>query len=424
MPNKGIDCEFQFHNVGQGLFYTGSIGDFRFIYDCGSLPMAWAHKAVSNYLDALTVDNEKVKPVINLLVLSHLDLDHVSGIDNLLCNTEIKIALIPYTSPLERLLLAVRHSSIPLWYQELLYDPVQFFINRDVELVVLLAPNNSKIIELQPKTIDKDHASIHLEDLPEEDRERILQEDNNWRKYQEEGRFVLSSDRCVIKAKDIWELTFWCHFIDKNSLEAFNIGVEYISGGKGAKNLLDSIRENRKKLKGLQQCYRKCIVGDINLTSLILYHEPLDCSFSSMRIYSKYYIPGNNVTDQLLLMNCENNSCEYMLAAAISHNLPYGQMLTGDLNFAYKYEEFRCKMHDKIEKAIIWLVPHHGSKNSWNSALLRDANHCKLWVVSAGLGNRYKHPHRAVIEDILSKGKAFCWSNEYSRVIIEFNFAT
>ncbi|WP_143106771.1 hypothetical protein [Neomoorella thermoacetica] len=111
MPNKEIDCEFQFHNVGQGLFYTGSIGDFRFIYDCGSLPMAWAHKAVSNYLDALTVDNEKVKPVINLLVLSHLDLDHVSGIDNLLCNTEIKIALIPYTSPLERLLLAVRHSS-------------------------------------------------------------------------------------------------------------------------------------------------------------------------------------------------------------------------------------------------------------------------------------------------------------------------
>lgn len=31
-----IDAEFEFHPVGQGLFYTGIIDDFVMVYDVGS----------------------------------------------------------------------------------------------------------------------------------------------------------------------------------------------------------------------------------------------------------------------------------------------------------------------------------------------------------------------------------------------------
>jgi len=31
-----INCSFRFHPVGQGLFYSGRIGDFSFVYDCGT----------------------------------------------------------------------------------------------------------------------------------------------------------------------------------------------------------------------------------------------------------------------------------------------------------------------------------------------------------------------------------------------------
>ncbi|MBU5219561.1 hypothetical protein KQI67_23155 [Bacillus albus] len=31
-----IQSEFIFRSIGQGLFYTGKIKDFTFVYDCGT----------------------------------------------------------------------------------------------------------------------------------------------------------------------------------------------------------------------------------------------------------------------------------------------------------------------------------------------------------------------------------------------------
>jgi len=36
---------FTFHNVGQGLFYSGKIENFNFIYDCGSENTTWLKKS-------------------------------------------------------------------------------------------------------------------------------------------------------------------------------------------------------------------------------------------------------------------------------------------------------------------------------------------------------------------------------------------
>lgn len=34
---KRISSKFEFRNIGQGMFYTGQIADFKFVYDCGSI---------------------------------------------------------------------------------------------------------------------------------------------------------------------------------------------------------------------------------------------------------------------------------------------------------------------------------------------------------------------------------------------------
>jgi glyoxylase-like metal-dependent hydrolase (beta-lactamase superfamily II) len=83
--NGIFNAEFTFHNVGQGLFYTGEISSnksiFRFVYDCGQDN---SNKNVCSAVDAFhsrvmdgDIGNEK--PLINLLIISHFHYDHVSG---------------------------------------------------------------------------------------------------------------------------------------------------------------------------------------------------------------------------------------------------------------------------------------------------------------------------------------------------------
>lgn len=89
-----IDCSyktigtFTFHGVGQGLMYTGSISSFpvntcdtivslpcpptlNFIYDCGTL----------NEKDELKKAVNGLPPHLDFIVISHLDADHINGLE-------------------------------------------------------------------------------------------------------------------------------------------------------------------------------------------------------------------------------------------------------------------------------------------------------------------------------------------------------
>ena len=73
--------KFKLCNVGQGLFYIGDIGyedekSFRFIYDCGAEKVSNIKNAIDDYID------ESI--IIDMLVISHFDKDHISGLELLL----------------------------------------------------------------------------------------------------------------------------------------------------------------------------------------------------------------------------------------------------------------------------------------------------------------------------------------------------
>jgi len=48
-----VNCRFTFQNVGQGLFYTGMIDSFNFVYDCGSENDVFRDLALSSYARGL-----------------------------------------------------------------------------------------------------------------------------------------------------------------------------------------------------------------------------------------------------------------------------------------------------------------------------------------------------------------------------------
>ena len=113
---KTLIADFTFHNVGQGLFYTGKVGDFNFMYDCGSERRRHLNSVISNYKNhKLTVSR------VDLLILSHLHDDHVAGLNALLNNgISIDTTILPYLPPIERLMVALkkitcRYGSMNSW---------------------------------------------------------------------------------------------------------------------------------------------------------------------------------------------------------------------------------------------------------------------------------------------------------------------
>jgi len=156
---------FSFHNVGQGLFYSGNIGDFRFIYDCGSTWKDHLNNVVTNYARSLP------SPKIQLLVLSHLHEDHVAGLDALLNQSKISIdtVILPYLSPIERLSVALAHPNLYPWFYEFCANPAEYLIERGVGTIVFLGGSEPSRYGREEESF-YDQKPFPREDLPPEGR--------------------------------------------------------------------------------------------------------------------------------------------------------------------------------------------------------------------------------------------------------------
>lgn len=101
-----FDCQFVFQPAGQGLFYTGRVGKFNFVYDCGTnsknTPLSTAIKSYAS----------KLKTPLDLLIISHFHQDHINGIPRLLVAVDkINKVSLPYLSSVERL-IAVSENTV------------------------------------------------------------------------------------------------------------------------------------------------------------------------------------------------------------------------------------------------------------------------------------------------------------------------
>ena len=75
--------KFKFHNVGQGLFYTGSLmhGTYNFVFDCGTdSKQEYLTNQINDYAREFRC-REGEKPNIDFVVILHLHNDHFSGLN-------------------------------------------------------------------------------------------------------------------------------------------------------------------------------------------------------------------------------------------------------------------------------------------------------------------------------------------------------
>jgi len=362
--------KFEFQNVGQGLFYTGKIDDFNFVYDCGSnSKIKYLQKAIENYKS-----NYLHEKIIDLLVISHFHQDHVNGLEELLKGIKVKCVIIPYYSQVERLVLALNGSNLPTWYYRFIQQPISYLLEKNVEKIILIRSrtieyNISKYDIMSKKPLVINHKKI----LDYKDFSSNI-ESNQLIKY--------------------WKFKFFNYEIEKHILIDFKKHInENFKHTAISEIIVD--KKSREKLRIL---YAKKF-KNMNHTSLAMYHGPVNSDYS-------YHFYSSNKS---------LSSNKYILRNHIGND--FGHLLTGDINLNNNYTEFKNHFNDFTKYISFVQIPHHGSKYNWNSKILDDLLICKLWIIPAGVST--SHPHKKVILDLSTNGNLWSCNNEYNNIMIE-----
>lgn len=430
MSGRKIECEFCFHGIGQGLFYTGCVGDLVFAYDCGSIKEQDINTAVEIWC--------KLKGVkkLQFLFLSHLHWDHVSGVKTLLELAKVDTVILPYLDPWERLLIACLRIKSPAWYFIMLYDPVNFFLNYGVRRIILVArgvSNDITNIDFDRGRREHQYANqffIDMSQMPElddETKERIFDREiainrhNNWREIYKNGILLLKSHFGIIDIVNhdlIWKFILYNCTVDDSQVNIFKnkVMTEFKCDHK---EISLDIFKNKQNLKKLKDCYKnfiKSINGsdDLNWTSLVLWHGPLnDSKFKIKWKYCIFFSSDINSTLDKVFHGFINDVWTYDTNKP-QDDTAHGCFLTGDLPLGQNqtYVEIGKYFGSILASTAICLVPHHGSIKNWNKTIMEELKFCKKWVVSAGLKNNYGHPHKKVFQDLIEEGNIVFWAHE------------
>ena len=379
---------FTFHNVGQGLFYSGKIGGLRFAYDCGSTRRRHLGSIVSKFKKT-SLSSRKM----DLLVLSHLHDDHIAGLSILLKKPKISIdtVVLPYLSPIERLMISLTKTSLPKWFYEFWADPVHFLIENGVERVLLLGgsePTLPKYDLFLEGGLENEAERLNLSEMSDDAdlRKDVMEKDNQWTKFLKQGRLLIKSHDGNIFARvphGTWVFRFFNCKVKDSNLNQFEGCVNPILRSANLTDIIKSMSKRRQ----LKKCYR-LLHKDFNNTSLLLYHTPILCK------------PQN-----------------------FSHPFNYnGHLLTGDVDLNQKWAEISTHFGLVLSRLSLCLVPHHGAKRNWNKAILTRVPAKCQWIISSGIANKYGHPSFAVTQDIVQNGSPLHLNNEVNKFSVMMFF--
>lgn len=257
--------EFTFHGVGQGLFYSGKIHNFNFIYDCGSESKA---KYLNDSIERYALENSNQ---INLLIISHFHLDHISGIFKLIQNHRIENLVMPYFIPAERLLIASNNPSRDQKYKKFLSDPIGFCLKqKNIRRITILRGSESK------KNIQEHLENDNTENLNfgllgrNKDFENLIKENEPNVNLQ---RVLIRESSQWLGFKKLWGFKFFNSPINKSKYNLLKKRLTKIKIEKPI-NIISKIHNDKIKLKKIKKIYA-LVKPDLNDTSLVLLHKPI-----------------------------------------------------------------------------------------------------------------------------------------------------
>jgi len=383
--------------VGQGCFATGMIeaagGAIHYVYDCGA-------RSVSN-LEPIVAAYARRVPRIDALFVSHLDGDHVDGLDTLLARLDATTVYLPYLSASQRLLALAKAEAedrrLTASFVQAQFDPAGWFGSRGVERVVFVGNgDDSDLLDRDGEPSPKAGPREGLREgsgltLKEQSRILPIADGQPGRaallEMQIDSHIAVTSGWATVD----WILRPYVPRVSDARAEQFEKKV-LVALGRAPGDAIDAAAlqallktpEGRRKLR---QCYDAILTDGggekHNAVSMSLYSGPASDSNS---------------------WEVETRS-EGGVTRVYGNWTTAGWIGTGDakLKSGKSRQKWRSYYRAELARTMTLLLPHHGSKANFHADLLRYPLH--IYIASADERDEgYRHPSAEVVEVIDDAG--------------------
>lgn len=372
-----INGTFRFHNVGQGLFYSGLLNKkdsksqdiFSFVYDCGtdSAPF-YLKQEIQSFkllLRSTGIPNEKR---LDMLIISHLHDDHVNGLEYLLDDVKVDTVVMPYIDDGLKSLPLIECASNSDFLRTFYLNPVEWLASRGVRRILLLGAEGVTLKEenlYRGQSLNNDDSDIYINP------ESVIRTDSMGSTF-----LIYLKSQSTVRCKNYcWEFKFENLKLDPALIALYKSIVEsYI---RKYHRLVDILMD-KQLTKDMRNDIRAKCGNMFNRTSVVLLHQPIaDKSLVQFGLCGCYF-------------------CRYNMLPKYIEDISCGSILTGDVELK-KGETFHI-LDNAITKPVYSVVqfPHHGAKNDYNIEYF-----CSLpiitTVLSYGIANKYGHPHEKVL---------------------------
>lgn len=396
--------------VGQGGLCEGRLFAFRHYNSGMSNEIRWVFDCGSNQERALHREIDKIDGEIDILFLSHVHADHVSGIEYLLKSKTVRQIVLPYLEPDTCLMLMAQAAAKKELTEELrsfLEGPGTWLRSRrdgeDGPTIVFVDGVDTDESDLEPPPAPE---------LPVPE-ERIAEVDSRldvvWlpglsAPSADEEQVAPAGSQIAVTVGGVYQNWIFTPHVHKPSTARQTKFRAELSIKFPGKSDLEIAQEASTLLgqKKLRDCYNK-LWKDHNLVSLSLYAGPLR-SEPELRgdLFTQDAFAAESWSD-------ERASYRYLRRySAFASGKDWGWISTGDANLLRDRRRAAfCKTFSAyLEKVSVLLIPHHGSRHNWHSDLLSAMPKLSAGIAPAG-HNTYGHPAPSVIEDFGKAGVPF-----------------
>lgn len=406
--------EFVPYKVGQGLFYSGKVEagkrkdsnqTMRFVFDCGSTSRKTGKAAVEQYLKDISPNN-----IIDLVVISHFDADHVNLFGELLRNNmKVKTLVLPFTPFAERLHIALSLSADDFEKDQngdtvsLILNPVGFFsqfldeqstvilvtdddqeeagtqtFGFDFRFSAVTSPVSSKLVRSSfmsphPRLFQMSHQQVLNYRADENDliffqfyRKSVSQSENKFYKELQKAFF----EHCEVQKKENPEI----------AMSKVLSRIRRIRKASSVKALYNKVR--------LLPKFKDFKVPNSNLNSTALGMLHLSGTINSTEARSVELIQKS-----------------FKISTTTYNEKNTGVLLTSDMSLktGKQVNALRQHFNNYWDRISLVQVPHHGSKHN-SGSLFFNAISGKKTFINHGEESRYRHPNREVKDCIRSAG--------------------
>ena len=396
---------FEFRPVGQGLFYTGSLADYtyNFVYDCGTENR---FSNIKKEIDAFASEVSRgstIKPTLDFVVISHLHIDHYSGLFYLFKKFNIRRIYLPYLGniPNERNLIraALAYTIfVEGAEKETLSDDLSKFKDLLSEKDTSYSFSEEERVASNKLFLFHFMLALYGEgrgDFP------LLRETEIV--YNNRGQVVSEIDDYIISSSeefynDYWFFKFINSYATQNQLFLLSLNVANITAAQSLEELFAKKLTGPAVLKRIKSLYES-IFGKNNLlnqTSIVMLHYPRYDNATVLYCQDIYKYNLCRFSSRCclycyddLFFNCRQPRRSKNVYSVLSGDIMFNSTITHELKQGLDPDQF-----------FLLQIPHHGSEDNWRS-VFKNKISANVYVLPFGYGNKHKLPSTSTIDDLM-----------------------